>query len=190
MADYTLTAVSPLGGFCKTFADTELSEVTDRAIISMAIPEGGEAAFAKKISSAYSCEVPNPGQSVQSPAGDSRLLWMQRDQFFLLSEYTDHNVTNDLQEKLDGTAYLSDQSDSLVLLRLNGPQCVAALERICPIDLYSESFPVNAVSRTTMEHMAAVVIKEGENSFILMGLRSYAHSFLHALDTSLTNITA
>ncbi len=190
MADYTLTAQSPLGGFCRTFADTELSEVTDRAIISMAIPEGGETAFAERISSAYSCEIPKPGQSLQSSADDARLVWMQRDQFFLLPKYTDHNVTSAVHEKLGDTAYLSDQSDSWVLLRLSGPQSMAALERICPIDLYSESFPVNAVSRTVMEHMAAVVIKEGENSFILMGLRSYAHSFLHALETSLTNIAA
>ncbi len=189
MANYTLIAQAPLEGYRKTFANTELSEVTDLAIVSLAIPQNGDSTFGDALFAAYSCEIPAAGRSSLSPSTEARLLWMQQDQYFLLTEYTEYSVVESVSEKLEGTAYLSDQSDSWVILRLSGPQSMTALERTCPIDLHPQAFPSNAVSRIIMEHMSAVIINEGEDSYLLMGLRSSAKSFLHAIETSIENIS-
>ena len=70
-------------------------------------------------------------------------------------------------------------------LELAGPGAIAALERICPLDLHDSAFPVGAAGRTTMEHMSAVIIRTGPDTFLLLSASSSGMSFLHALETSL-----
>jgi len=87
--------------------------------------------------------------------------------------------------ELKGAAYTTDQTDNWVVLALSGPLALAALERLCPIDLHDSSFPIDSSARTVMEHMGAVICRTGEDSFLLMSASSSAASFLHAVETSL-----
>ena len=59
------------------------------------------------------------------------------------------------------------------------------LERLCPLDLHESAFPVGAAQRTVMEHMGAVILREGTDEFLLLSASSSAASFLHAVKTSI-----
>ena len=65
---------------------------------------------------------------------------------------------------------------------------MTALERICPLDLDPLGFEGDGAARTTMEHMGAFVMRDGEGGFFLMSARSSAKSFLHAVETSIKNV--
>jgi sarcosine oxidase subunit gamma len=184
-----LEAEPLLGGFYKTIGGTELSEVTDLAIVSIAIPMGGDLAFAGALSNAYGADRPSPGGSSLSADGRVRFLWMAPDQLFALFEDESPSAAATMGEKLDGKAYVTLQSDNWVALRLSGKKTRAALERICPLDLHPNAFQEGRVARTAMEHMGAVILRESEDSFLLLSTSSSATSFLHAVETSLRNVT-
>ena len=107
---------------------------------------------------------------------------------FLLGRVLEHEGDDAVAvviEKLGTAGYYTDQSDSWVMLQIAGPGSRAALERICMLDLHSDAFPVDTVARTTMEHLGVMVLRDGEDSFLLMSARSSARSFLHAVETSI-----
>jgi sarcosine oxidase subunit gamma len=187
--DLALKAEPRLGGFHDNVGGTELVEMTDLAIVSIAVPLDGEAAFEAALSKAYGAEKPAPGQSVLSSDGQTRFLWTAPDQLFALFEETSPKAADDVRERLGGAGYVTLQSDNWVALRLTGGMARAALERICPIDLHPSVFTEGLVARTAMEHMGAFVLCEGLHSFLLLSASSSAESFLHAVETSLKNVS-
>lgn len=188
MAEFTLIAKPPLDGLRQEFDGMTLAEVTGCAIVSVATPHDGEDALSRAVASAYQTVIPEVGQSTVSDVGNARLLGMQRDQFFLLFNDPSTRAVEAVAEKLGDFGYLTDQSDSWVMIRMSGPKCRTALERICPIDLHPSAFAEGSLARTVMEHLATIIVREGQDSFLLMSPRSSAAAFLHAVRTSIENI--
>lgn len=187
-----LQALTALDNFSEDINGISVSEVTDQAIVSMAIPPVTNNAFNKAIKKNFKVERPIVGQFTQSKTDNARFLGLQQDQIFVLFDYAGDRAVEEISAKINSTdqlAYLSDQSDSWVTLRISGNNCLEALERICPLDIHPSSFPVGSVARTSMEHMATIIIHEAEGSYLLLSLRSFAHSFLHAVTTSMKNIS-
>ena len=186
-----LAAVSPLGGHASSHGGTSLAEVTGLAFVSLAVSQGNEAAFARAVKKAWKIEVPSPGTSATT--GDIRLIWTAPDQYHLLMPEPAGNPSGDLlapvMKAISDTAWLTDQSDSYCMLRLEGHRAREALARICPLDLHPGSFAVDAAGRTAMEHLGVLLIREQADRYLLMSARSSAQSFLHAVETSLENIT-
>ncbi len=189
MLSLQLEAEPLLGGFQKSIAGTELAELTDLAIVSIAIPLDGERAFKTALSKAYGVGVPSPGQSILSADGKIRFLWTAPDQLIACFEDPRPRAAADLGEKLNNTAYVTLQSDSWVALRLSGGKAEEAMERICPLDLALKAFPKGAVTRTAMEHMSTFILRDDADSFMLLSASSSASSFLHAVQTSLQNVS-
>lgn len=189
MPSLQLTPEPFLGGFHETIDGTALAEVTDLAIVSIAIPLGGDEAFEAALSEAYGVERPLPGRSVLSVDGLTRFLWTSPDQLFLLFESTSPSAAEDVGKKLGDTAYVTLQSDNWAVLRLSGDRARDALERICPIDLHPAAFAEGQIARTAMEHMGTFILRDGPSSFLLMSASSSAGCFLHAVKTSLENLT-
>lgn len=188
MPDYTLAARSALGGVSHVADGVALSEITDQALVSVSIPIGGEAALETAISDAYGCRLPPVGESAASRDGTVRFLGLQRDQVFVMFDHGGDRAVTMVEGALNGSAYFTDQSDSWVMLRIEGPKARAALERICPIDLHPDAFAEGAVTRTAMEHLGAIILRDGPESFVLMSPRSSAQSFFNAVRTSIENI--
>lgn len=88
----------------------------------------------------------------------------------------------------DSLLYSSDQSDAWVMLSIDGPRSRRALERVCPLDLHPDVFPLGAVARSLVEHLNAIVLREGENAFLLLSPRSSARDFLHEIETSIRHL--
>lgn len=182
-----LTAISALGGYDKTIGGVSIAEVTGKSIISVATPLGGEEALAAALRSAHDADVPAAGQMTES--GATLFLGLARDQFFVLADDLGPWPEKRVAEALDGAGYVTDQSDSWVVLRVTGASCREALARICPIDLHPENFGRGQLARTSMDHLGAIIIAEGGDNFLLMSARSSAQSFLHAITQSAQNIS-
>ncbi len=188
MAELTLKAQTPLRGYSNRFGDTRLSELSDTAIYSIGLALETAPAL-KAIKNSLGTDWPEPGKSASSTDGVYRLLGLQADQVFVLfSAATASDGQSQQLPNLGQNTYTTDQSDSWAGLYIEGLSAVAALERICPIDLHSSVFEIGRVTRTSMEHLAVIILHEAENRYLLLSPTSSAQSFLHALETSLQNV--
>ena len=182
-----LIATTPLGGFTRHFGDTTLSEVTGLALVSLACPLGGDDALAAGLETGYALTRPTPGTSTVS--GETRLIWTAPDQMLLALPHDAPDAAQIVGAAISGSAYVTDQTDNWCALELSGPRARAALERVCPVDLHPHAFALGAAARTVMEHMGALVIRTGEDRFLLLSASSSAGSFLHAVEQSVANVS-
>jgi len=189
VSDFTMVATPPLDGYAKDFDGVSLAEITNRAIISIATPAGGEAHLAKAVKSAFGTTLPNIGGSQSSTFSNGQFLGLQQGQTFFVFEHDAPNALEIVAEQLKDVAYLSDQTDSFVMLTISGKNARLALERICLIDLHPDAFSIGRVARTSMEHLSVIIQRTAEDAFLLMSPRSSAQSFLHVLETSIYNVT-
>lgn len=187
MAEFQLTPKSPLDGIVLSIGGTKIREVTGSAIVSIAIANGGEAGLKNAILEAYHVEQPAIGQSAITEVDNARFLGLQRNQLFVLFDCDAPRREQIVAAKLGEAAYLTDQSDGWVILRLSGEKSIPALQRICMLDLELAQFPPGAVARTVMEHLDVIIVREAPDTFLLISARSSAQSFLHAIETSVRN---
>lgn len=185
MPDFILTSAPPLAGTKLGFGDTSLSAPDDLAIVSVALPLGGEADALAAIKSAFGADLPEIGTFTD--AGDATLLRLASDQAFVLMTRATPDAEPHVRGMLGGAAYTTDQTDVWCALDLTGPGSLAALERICPLDLHNSAFAVGSAARTVMEHLGVILMRLGPQHWRLMSASSSAGSFLHAIETSLHN---
>lgn len=122
---------------------------------------------------------PEPGRSVRSDG--AACLWTGRDQAFLIGASPDG---------LDGIAALTDQSDGWARMRLEGAGAEAVLARLVPLDLRAAVFPEGAVARSGLNHMMAVLTREGPDAFGIMVFRSMAGSAVHEIAVAMKAVAA
>lgn len=189
MADFTLTAATPLEGLSRTFDEIEIAEQVQQALVSLAIPNGGKALLSARVQQVYGVSLPETGKSSHAQTDNARLFGMARDQIFLLFDDPGGDPVAHVAGRLGETAYLVDQSDSWVLLSISGKDARTALERICPLDLHPDNFPVGSVARTVMEHHAGIVARTESSQYLLLSPRSSASSFAHAVLVSAENVS-
>ena len=183
MAETALTAVPPLGGYDEDFGAVRLAERADLALVSVAVPLGDTGQLAKALKSGWKLGMPEPRMSVVS--GGMRAIRTAPDQIFLVFPHATPDAETVVQAKLKGAGYTTDQTDNWVVLDISGPGTLAALERLCPLDLDSNAFPIGASARTVMEHMGAMILRMAADRFLLLSASSSARSFLHAVKTSI-----
>ena len=187
MLDFKLTSAPALAGYNQSFDGVSLKALPDLAIVSIALPLGGEAAAEKAIKSAYGVALPAVGQSVVTKDDATALVRLGVDQAFLLFERETPDAEPHVAGLLKGAVYTTDQTDVWAALEISGPKSRLALERICPIDLDPVAFGEGAAARTSMEHLAALILRTGADTFVLLSASSSARSFLHAVETSIHN---
>lgn len=188
MSKYTLSARLPLAGYVAEFEGIKLIEVTGLSLVSMAVPKYGEKTLANSVKKNLKAKLPKIGQTSHTKTGNTCIYGLQSDQYFVQLEYDGNEAAKHLAGIIGDHAYYSDQSDSWVMLRLSGEGCQTALERICSLNLAADKFPVGSVARTSMEHLAVIIVAEEKNQYLLLSPRSSANSFLHAIETSIHNV--
>lgn len=189
MSDFSLTAAPPLADFDRRFGDTVLKAPKDLAIVSIALPLGGEAAAKKAIKGAYGVALPDIGQSAVAQDDAAAIMRLGSDQAFVLFPCPTPDAEPRVAALLKGAAYTTDQTDAWCALELSGPLARAALERICMVDLHPDAFAVNSVARTVMEHLGAIIARTGAQTYMLLSASSSAKSFAHAVEVSLENVS-
>ena len=183
MAEITLTA-APVLGADLSLGENRIVERADLALISVATPLGGSVTEA--LSAAWNLPMPEPTRS--TAAGDMRAVQTGADQMLLVFPFADQGAEAHVQNALSGAGYTTEQTGAWVVLEVSGPQTMAALARLCPLDLDASVFPEGAAARTVMEHMGAVIIRLGTDRFWLLSASSSAASFLHAVELSYRNV--
>ena len=187
MADLILTPETPLGGLRHETGGVAIVEITDRAIVSVAVPLGGRERLNGALTSAYGVGLPDIGTSMRSDA--TVLLGLQTDLVFLVFDRPERRPDLAVREKIGDAGHVTDQSDAWVALQVCGPKARATLERICPLDLHSGIFTEGTVARTVMEHLGVIIHRDGADSFLMLSARSSAESFARAVVTSAQNVT-
>ena len=188
MAKPVLTRESFLGGYKRTFESAELVEATGLSLVFVAEPLGGRSELERALAGKFGLRLPAPGASSLSDNGKARMIWLATGQFLIVFESGEFPETRRIAEELGDSAHVGEQTDNWVGLRLSGAAAEEVLERICPVNIAKEAFPVGSVARTAMEHMGAIAIREANDGFLLLSSSSSAKSFLHAVQTSLENI--
>ncbi len=189
MPDFTLTSAPPLAGYDHSFGDIKLSAPKDLAVVSIALPLGGEDAAKKAIKTAFGIALPEVGMSGVAKDKSSAIMRLGTDQAFVLFPSPTPDAEPQIAKKLKGAAYTTDQTDAWCALEISGPGARRALERICPVDLHPGAFAINAIARTVMEHMGAIIARTGEDTYLLLSASSSAKSFLHAVELSAKNVS-
>jgi len=91
--------------------------------------------------------------------------------------------SNDLRQRVDGLASVSDQSSAYVILRLSGSRARTVLQRGAPIDLHPEAFGVGSAATTVVSHIGVIVWQLDDRPTYEVALfRSFSDSFRHWLD--------
>lgn len=188
MPDFKLTANTPLDGYSHDFDGIKLAEITGKSLISMAIPNGSDTAFAKALKSALKVALPEIGKSENSSFKKAKVMRLQRDQLFVLFDYDGADATVQIPASLRKASYLTNQTDNWVMLQISGPKSIEALERMCQLDLHPDVFKPGNVARTSLEHMGAIILCEKPGDYLLFSASSSAKSFLHAVETSIKNV--
>ncbi|MCZ4352244.1 sarcosine oxidase subunit gamma [Roseovarius aestuarii] len=189
MSDFILTSEPPLAGFDRRFGDTVLKAPKDLAIVSIALPLGDETKAEKAIKTAFDIALPAMGTSDVTSDKSTTLMRLANDQAFVLFACPTPDAERQIAAKLKGAAYTTDQTDAWCALELSGPLARPALERICMVDLHPDSFAINAIARTVMEHMGAIVARTDADTYLLLSASSSAKSFAHAVELSLENVS-
>ena len=171
-----LVSKSPVDGIVPLEINgLSLTEIVPEQVTSVAPYAGQESAASEALTALIGAGIPAPNRSTGREG--ARVVWTGAGQAMVIGPVVDPSLAQH--------AALTDQSDAWVVLEVSGPDCRLALERICPIDLHPDAFAVNAVARTVMEHMSAIIWRKGENEFRLCSARSSAGSFVHAVENSI-----
>ena len=185
MAEISLTAEPILGGVDIQIGENRIRERDDLAIVSIAIPQGGDATLAKALQAGWSLDIPTSTQTTAS--GDTRAVRTTPDQLLVIFPHTTPDAEAQVQARLNGAGYTTEQTDAWVVLEISGPETSAAMERLCPLDI--ARLETGDTGRTVMEHLGALIVKLDADRFLLMSASSSAQSFLHAVETSYRNVT-
>ena len=189
MAKVSLVQKPFLDGFHHDFDGTILREETEIALVAVSVPLGGEAEFSGALKAGYQAEMPDHGNSTISADGAHRIIRFAPDQVFVVFQHADPDASAIVSEKFGAAGYVVDQTHNWVALSLDGAVARSALERICAVNLHREKFSLNKAERTVMEHMGALIIRTGEDAFLLLSAASSGKSFLHAVETSIKYVS-
>lgn len=189
MVEFALVSAPPLAGFSETIGGVSLRAPEDLTIVNMAMPLGAEDRAMKAINSGYGVDVPEPGHSVIAKKGGARLIRLSPDQIFAIFTHPTPDAEEEVAKYTKAALYLTDQTDVWTGLEISGPKALAALERVCPIDLHPAAFGVGQAARTVMEHLGVLLVRTGEEDYLLLSASSSADSFLHMVETSVRNVT-
>lgn len=164
-----LIAKSALDGRSLTLGTTTLAEAALGPLTSIA-PFPGQVV-------ATSAALGHPFPAPNTTSGP--LLWTGRDQAFLMGVPPD----------LTGLAACTDQTGGWCALRLTGPLATDALMRLVPLDLRVERFPPGTCTRSALNHMAMILVRDSQG-FLILTFRSMAETAWHELETALHALAA
>ena len=171
-----LTACSPLDrvlrpgrhGRSDGAAAVRVSERMIGGAASLAARNGGVAA----LSAALGWELPaNPRRVTQE---GHMIVWTGPRRWLVFSA---QNIVDDLRARARTTGSVADQSDSRVMLRIEGPCARDALAKGVSIDLHPRAFAIGDAAATPAAHIPALLWREDEEAFVITVPRGFAGSF-------------
>lgn len=154
-----------------------LTAVEPGAVTSVAPFRGGDEAVAGALGLG---ELPEPGLAVA--AGGGRLAWWGEGRWLLLGAEVPDGVA--------ARAAVVPQGDGVAWARLEGPLARDVLARLVPLDLREGAFPVGAVARTLLNHMAVTLWREGAEAWSILAMRSMAATVAREVGEAVAHVAA
>ena len=189
VSDYIIIKESPLGGAEHEFDGVAVAEVVDQSLVMVAMPKGKADEIESAMSKSCGLSFPVMGQSTQSSDSSITLWRLQKSQVLAYYAYEGDDAEANIAERFNApSAYYTDQSDTWAMIRVSGERSRDVLERICLIDLDSNVFTLGSVSRTVMEHIGTIIYRDGDDSYVLLTMRSFGRSMMHAIKVSVQNV--
>ena len=188
VSDYELLPESPLGGIEIELEGFNITEVTDKSLVMVALPRDKFSEIESSIDKSCGLKLPEIENSTESKDSSITLWRLQKNQVIAYYTYEGNDAESHLSSQLNAPAYYTDQSDTWAMIRVSGKRSRDVLERICPIDLSPSAFSVGRVSRTIMEHIGTIIFRDGDDSYVLLTMRSFGRSMLHAIEVSADNV--
>ena len=177
----SLIAKSPLAGVAPHVIGTcALSEALPGPITSIAPFKGREAGLSAALQAAHGLEFPAPNRVTGT--APAQAVWSGQGQAFLIGAAPD--------ARLSAHAALTDQSDGWAVLRLEGAEAEAVLARLFPLDLSLTNFAVGHSARSQLQHVIALLVRSGPQTFDIFVMRSFAQTALHEIETAMQGIAA
>lgn len=178
-----------LDGYHTTIGELEVREVGDRALTSLAFGEQARRDVGSALQQTFGSGIPEVGLSAIGSNG-SRLLGLQRDQIWCMqarSAAAMDAVMTSWFSSVSGL-YITDQSDGWSILALSGHPLISVLERLCPLDLDPDRFPVDGVQRSVFEHTGVIMLRTAMDSCELISPRSSVNSLVHAIELAAAHV--
>ncbi|MGR3545739.1 MAG: sarcosine oxidase subunit gamma [Roseovarius sp.] len=181
---HDLIAISPLGATrprIDNHGPVTLTEVTDRALASVAARLGHEAQATALVTALIGAPAPGPARM----AGDTlTAFWMGPDQWMLDAPIDSHE---DLAERITaeakGSASVTDQTGAWCRFDLTGDGLADVLERLTNAN--TRAFAGGEAQRAAVEHMGCFLLCHSPRHISVVGPRSSAGSLHHALLTAI-----
>lgn len=98
--------------------------------------------------------------------------WAGPDQFYIYN-----TPFAELKKRLEGLAFVVDQSHSRVVIHIAGPKARAVLAKGTPVDLHESEFPIGKSALTQMAHVSVHLTRTGADEFTLSMFRGFSESF-------------
>jgi sarcosine oxidase subunit gamma len=164
--------------------------VVERTALSLATVlarRGKTAELAQRVRGNFGIELPDGPKRVVGNniafAGTAPGAWLAT------CETENVHFAASLGKVLTQLASVSDQSSGLSVLRLSGRNVRDTLAKLIPVDVHPRAFAVNQIAATAAAHVPVTLWRladgiDGFPVFEIAPFRSYAASFLHALEES------
>lgn len=181
---HDLSPITPLGraeAVRETHGPVTLTEVTDRALASVAARLGRENETAAMLTDLLGEPPPAPARHC---GGAVSAFWMGPDQWMMDAPYdADPDLAAQLAGRAKGVASVTEQTDAWCRFDLTGDGLAEVLERLCPADI--RSYAGGEAVRTSIDHLGCFLICRTPKHLSILGPRSAAGSLHHALMTAM-----
>ncbi len=175
-----LTAIPPLGGtqpLVEKIGDIGIVEVIDRALASIAVRAGQDAALSELMASKFEIGLPEAGQCLETKP--SRIWWMGPGQWMMDGDHDSReDLAAELKAALGDVASVTEQTDGWCRFDVSGSDLSEMFARLCGLDF--AALKSGAATRTLLHHQGCFVILSELGASVL-GPRSSAGSLHHAL---------
>ncbi|WP_375553529.1 sarcosine oxidase subunit gamma [Roseovarius mucosus] len=181
---HDLIAITPLGATrprIDSHGPVTLTEVTDRALASVAARLGHEAQTSAAIAALIGTPAPGP-----ACMGGATLtaFWMGPDQWMLSAPVETHeDLAKQVKAQAKGAASVTDQTGAWCRFDLSGDGLADVLERLTNAN--TRAFTGGEAQRAAVEHMGCFLLCHSPRHISVIGPRSSAGSLHHALLTAI-----
>jgi sarcosine oxidase subunit gamma len=161
-----------------------ISERVDIGLATVAARRGKTEALDAAVRAAYGVDL--PANSTVATGRGVAFMGTAPGQWFAVSESPANGAfADDLTQKLDGLASITDQSDGRAVIRISGPRARDALAKGVPIDLHPAVFRTGSAATTVIGLIGAQIWQVDEApTYDIAVFRGFAGSFWGWLTSS------
>lgn len=171
---YPVTALGGRAPRAARFGALTLSENSDLALASLALPSGQSAPMP------FGLALPEVACAVA--AGSYGAFWTGRDQWMIEAEgLAETDFAAALQAQAPGCA-VTEQTDGFAAIEI-AASAAAPLEALLSklVNLDPKTLGPGSCTRTGLEHMSVFLVRRSETRLAVIGMRSLAGALWHAL---------